>query len=101
MDFEAELRTAVDSQVFGSSEPVQGTTVLELIRQLLSRAGGLIKVSPDQADAIIAAALKIYDERVAPIDIPNIGPIIEQFVDAQLRVLLEAALRRILSQVTN
>lgn len=97
MDFESELRSAVG--VFGASEPAGAGAVWQIVRNLIARASELITVTPEQAEAIIAAALKLYDEKIAPIDIPNIGPIIESFVDAQLRVVLEATLRRILASV--
>lgn len=97
MDYESQLRSAFP---FSAGEVASVRDVWEKVKTLLAKASELINVTPTDGDRIIAAALNVYDQVIAPLDIPGIPGFLEVFVDAQLRNLLEAGLRRLLTEVT-
>lgn len=96
MDYESQLRSVFPF----SGDSVSALNVWEKVKALLAKASELINVTPTDGERIVAAALNVYDQVIAPLDIPGIPAFLEVFVDAQLRNLLEAGLRRLLTQVT-
>lgn len=96
MDYESQLRSVFPF----AGDSVSALNVWEKVKALLSKASELINVTPTDGERIVDAALNVYDQVIAPLDIPGIPSFLEVFVDAQLRNLLEAALRRLLTQVT-
>lgn len=93
MDYESELRRAFPF-AGDSAGPLD---VWNKVKLLLARASELIQLTPTDADRIIQAALNVYDSVIAPLDIPGVPAFLEVFVDAQLRNVLEAGLRRLLA----
>ena len=72
---------------------------LQLIQRLAARAAELIKLTPQDADAIVLAVLEVYDKYVAPWDIPGVGPLAEAVIDQLARQLLAQALHALVDQL--
>lgn len=89
---------ATEFGLVGAVDPA-AVQPLQLIGRLAAKAAELIKLTPQDAETIVATILEVYDKYVAPFDIPGVGPLAEAVVDQLARQLLAQALHAIVDQL--